>query len=125
MSVFQNLKKAKGLGSGHNGTGHFIMQRTGAVILIPLVLYFFVAVVRLAAAPDYQTVRLWFASPLNMGLSCAFVLLGFFQSALGLQVVIEDYVHKEGAKYLAIIAVKAVAFVGALVGCAAILKLGL
>ncbi len=125
MSVFKNLKRAQGLGSGHNGTGHFIIQRTGAVILIPLVLYFFWAVVALVGAKDYAAVQTWFGNPLNMGLSCAFVLLGFFQSAIGLQVVLEDYVHHETGKWLAIIAVKGLCLIGALVGVAAILKLGL
>ena len=95
------------------------------VILIPLVLYFFWAVVALVGAKDYAAVQAWFGNPLNMGLSCAFVLLGFFQSAIGLQVVLEDYVHHETGKWLAIIAVKGLCLIGALVGVAAILKLGL
>ena len=49
-SVFQALKRAKGLGSGHNGTHHFIVQRTTAVILIPVVLYFLCSIISLVGA---------------------------------------------------------------------------
>lgn len=125
MSVFKGLKQAKGLGSGHNGTQHFIAMRIAGGFLIPLVLYFFYSVVRLVGAENYQAVEAWFANPLNMALASAFVIAGFVQAGLGLQVVIEDYVHHEKLKYLFLIIVKFNCFIGILIGIASILKLGL
>lgn len=125
MSILQNLKAAKGLGSGRNGTQHFIAQRTVSVILIPLVLYFFYAVIAIVAADDYAALKAWFSSPVHMGLLSAFAIAGFYQSALGLQMVIEDYIHHELTKYLALIWVKGGCLIGALVAVASILRLGL
>lgn len=125
MSILQSLKKAKGLGSGRNGTHHFIVQRASAVILIPLVLYFLFAVMCLTGAHGLHDVQRWFAHPLNSGLSMAFMLTGFYHAALGIQVVIEDYVHHEQGKWLALIAVKGGCLIGALIAVTAILRLGL
>lgn len=123
MSILKALKQAKGLGSGHNGTHHFIVQRVSAVILIPLVLYFFYAVLRLIGAENFYEVTRWFANPFNAGLLLAFVLTGFYHAALGVQVVIEDYVHCEKAKWLALIAVKGVCVIFAAIAVVSILRL--
>lgn len=124
MSILRALNKAKGLGSGHNGTHHFIVQRISAVVLIPLVLYFFYAVVRLVGAEDFYAVTRWFANPFNTGLLLAFVLTGFYHAALGVQVVIEDYVHCEKSKWLALIAVKGICVIFAAIAAVSILRLG-
>lgn len=124
-SVFQALKRAKGLGSGRNGTQHFIAQRSSAVILIPLVLYFLCAVVKLVGAQDFAQVTAWFANPFNSGMAIAFFLTGFYHAALGAQVVIEDYVHHEQFKWLALIAVKAVCVMFAAAAVVSILRLAL
>ncbi|UJF24276.1 succinate dehydrogenase, hydrophobic membrane anchor protein [Suttonella sp. R2A3] len=125
MSILQSLKKAKGLGSGHNGTHHFIVQRASAVILIPLVLYFLFSLIVLSDAEGFAAVQAWFANPLNSGLSLAFIITGFYHAALGLQVVIEDYIHHEQSKWLALIAVKGVCLIGALIAIVSIIRLGL
>lgn len=125
MSILRALNKAKGLGSGHNGTHHFIVQRVSAVVLIPLVLYFFYAVVRLVGAPDFYAITQWFSNPFNAGLLLAFVLTGFYHAALGVQVVIEDYVHCEKAKWLSLIAVKGICVIFAAIAVVSILRLSL
>ncbi|MBV7435353.1 succinate dehydrogenase, hydrophobic membrane anchor protein [Cardiobacteriaceae bacterium TAE3-ERU3] len=125
MSILNELKKAKGLGSGHNGTHHFIVQRVSAVILIPLVLYFLYSIVRITGAHDYQAVQAWFANPINSALVLAFMITGFYHAALGVQVVIEDYVHHEQIKWLSLIAVRGVCLIGALIAITSILSLGL
>ena len=125
MSILQNLKAAKGLGSGRNGTHHFIVQRTVSVILIPLVIYFFYAIIAIVGVDNYAELKAWFSNPLHMGLLSAFAITGFYQSALGLQVVIEDYVHHELTKYLALIAVKGSCLIGGLIAVVSILRLGL
>ena len=124
-SIFSALRKAKGAGSGHNGTHHFIAQRTSAAILIPLVLYFFYAVLALVGAKDFYEVTQWFANPVNAGLLLAFVLTGFYHAALGVQVVIEDYIHCDKSKWLALIAVKGVCVIFAAIAVVSILRLSL
>ncbi|MBB1089175.1 succinate dehydrogenase, hydrophobic membrane anchor protein [Lysobacter sp. SG-8] len=86
------LKTARGLGSAKDGTGHFIVQRITAVALVFLALYVLGLLVGLAGA-DYATVRSVVASPFNAMVLIAFLLAMFWHAQLGLQVVIEDYVH--------------------------------
>ena len=118
------LARVRGLGSARDGTHHFIVQRVTAVALVPLSLWFVAGMIGMAGA-DLATVREWMASPL---VSVPFLLLivaGFWHLKLGVQVVIEDYVHGEGAK---IAAQMANTFFCALVGVActvAVLKLAL
>lgn len=123
--IFRAMNQAKGAGAGGNGTRHFIAQRGSAVILIPLVFYFFYALIRLVHADDYSEVRDWFADPFNSGIAIAFVLTGFFHALLGLQVVIEDYLHDEKAKWLALISASAICLVGAAITVVSILRLSL
>lgn len=124
-SVFQALKRAKGLGSGHNGTHHFITQRTSAIILIPLVLYFLCALISLTEATHFADVIAWFGKPVNSALAIVFFLTGFYHAALGIQVIIEDYVHCEKSKWLALIAVKGFCLIFATIAVISILRLAL
>jgi len=105
------------LGSAKSGLGHWWWQRVTAVILVPLLIWFILSLVCLAGA-DYVTTVAWFKRPL---VSAAWVvLLGalFYHAQLGLQVVIEDYVHTELLKIAALLAVKFFTF---LLGAAAII----
>lgn len=119
-SLFQALTKAKGTGSAKNGTQHFIMQRTTALLLIPIVIYFLCAIVQLVHADDYGDVVEWFHSPFNSGISTLFIIIGFYHGILGLQVVIEDYVHCEKLKWASLIIIK---FICLLFAAAAIISI--
>lgn len=125
MSIRTPLAKAKGLGSARNGTGHFIIQRLTAILLIPLVLYFPFAISSLVKAQTYSDVLLWFDNPLHSGLVLAFMAAAFYHGALGLQVIIEDYVHNEKAKLASLIGMKIVLFIAAIVAFISIIKLAL
>lgn len=125
MSIFDAMKKAKGLGSGHNGTQHFINQRVSAVILIPLALYFLYTIIGLTGVENYAGIKAWFANPFHSGLILAFMLTAFYHAAIGVQVVIEDYVHHEKIKWLSLIIVRFLCLVGALIAITAIISLGL
>jgi succinate dehydrogenase / fumarate reductase membrane anchor subunit len=98
------LAKALGIGSAKAGTAHWWMQRVTAVALIPLTLPFIILLKLCINAPYRETVA-WLAEPLNTVCITAWILAIFYHSALGLQVVIEDYVAKEGAKIIAVWAV--------------------
>ncbi|MEP9387546.1 succinate dehydrogenase, hydrophobic membrane anchor protein [Mesorhizobium sp. KR9-304] len=91
------LGKVRGLGSAREGTGHFWHQRLTAVANIPLMLFFVGFLISINGA-DYATVRAAFAHPF-VSLMFALVLFSaLYHMRLGMQVIIEDYIHGEGLK---------------------------
>lgn len=110
------LKNARGLGSAKEGVSHFIAQRVTAIALIFLTIYFLGLVISLAGA-DYATARATVASPCHAVLISAFLIAMFWHGQLGLQIVIEDYVH---TAWLAITAQLLVRFVCLLAGMASV-----
>ena len=111
------LSRVIHLGSARNGTQHFWAQRLTAVALVPLAIWFAASLVSLAGA-DLATLRAWLARPLPALFMVLFLAVGFWHLKLGLQTVIEDYVHGEGAKLVVLLAN---AFACVLVAGAAIL----
>ncbi|HEX2594469.1 MAG TPA: succinate dehydrogenase, hydrophobic membrane anchor protein [Rhizomicrobium sp.] len=91
------LHKVQGLGSAHSGVKHFWRQRVTAVALIPLVIWFAYAVLRLVGGSMIDTLS-FFQHPLNAGLMTAFMIIVLYHMTLGLQMVIEDYVPSPGGK---------------------------
>ncbi|MGA9343263.1 MAG: succinate dehydrogenase, hydrophobic membrane anchor protein [Rhodanobacteraceae bacterium] len=116
------LKDVRGLGSAHAGVHHFMAQRLTAVALIGLGLWFVYLVLILLHA-DYATARATFASPLNAVLMIAFVIALFWHAQLGLQVVVEDYVHTRASEVALQIAIKFLCFLGALASVFAIARI--
>ncbi len=102
MYLRSTLGRVRGLGSAKTGTGHFWVQRLTALALVPLCLWFAVAVIGLAGA-DYATAKAWLARPLDATLMLLAVLAGLWHAVLGVQVVVEDYVHGAAAKWSALI----------------------
>ncbi|MGZ4980804.1 MAG: succinate dehydrogenase, hydrophobic membrane anchor protein [Methylobacter sp.] len=98
------LSRAKGLGSAKSGTGHWWMQRITAVALVPLSFWLIKFLGLSLTAPYQQTVD-WLTSPVNTICIMAWIIAVFYHAALGLQVVIEDYVAAEGPKIISIWAV--------------------
>ena len=103
MAEFQSrrletpLKKVRGLGSARSGTEHFWRQRITAVALVPLTLAFLLLVLR-TQGKDHQTVVSTVSHPLSALLLLLFILAGTTHMRIGMQVIIEDYVHAEGSK---------------------------
>ena len=89
------LARARGLGSGKTGTEHFWVQRVTAVALALLVPWLLYVLVQMAGA-DAATATALLHRPLNAILMIAFVVAMFWHAKLGMQVVIEDYVHTRG-----------------------------
>jgi succinate dehydrogenase / fumarate reductase membrane anchor subunit len=92
MSLQSPLGKFLGYGSAKEGTEHWWGQKLTAVALVPLTLWFAIALLGLDAG-DYETVRNWIAKPLNGILLILLLLAGLYHSMLGVQVIVEDYVH--------------------------------
>ncbi|MDH6231450.1 succinate dehydrogenase / fumarate reductase membrane anchor subunit [Mesorhizobium soli] len=91
------LKKVRGLGSSHEGTDHFWRQRLTAVANVPLTLFFVGLLVSLNGA-GYAQVRSVLANPFVALILIAMLLSALYHMRLGMQVIIEDYVHGEGSK---------------------------
>lgn len=121
MNLQAPLAKARGLGSAKSGTHHFWNQRLTAIALVPLSLWIMVSIVKITAM-DYQTVSAWMASPLNAVLVLIFILAMYYHALLGVQVVIEDYIHTEWQKIACIILVKFLIILTGLTSAMAVLK---
>ncbi len=118
------LKVAKGLGSAKEGTHHFLVQRITAIALVFLACWFLYFVVGLMHA-DYLTATDSVARPWNATLLIAFLVAMFWHAQLGVQVVIEDYVHSHGLALAAQIAVRFVCILGALASVFAVALIAL
>jgi len=105
------LAKAQGLGSAKSGTSHWWMQRVTAVALIFLSFWLILFIEQLFHA-SYSEIKQWLVKPVNFTLLIAWTFVGFYHAALGLQVVIEDYLNPEWLKILSIWVIKLV-FLGA------------
>ena len=101
MDYRSPLAKVRGLGSAKAGTSHWWMQRVTAVALIPLS-FWLIIFLDLSLNAPYQEMIEWLALPLNTLGMVAWVLAVFYHAALGLQVVIEDYIAAEGIKIVAV-----------------------
>ncbi len=124
MMLRTPLARARGLGSAKDGVAHWWWQRLTSLALVPLSLWFVVSVVPLAGA-DHAAVAAWMASPWVAVLLVLFVGVLFHHLQLGLQVVLEDYVHLEWLKLTSLIAMKFVAVVLAAAGIFAVLRVAL
>ena len=99
------LARVRGLGSAKSGTHHWWMQRLTAVALVPLSLWFVASLISVVTA-DHATVIAWLRSPLVAIPCCALIVATFYHGQLGLQVVLEDYVHTESLKLAGIVIAK-------------------
>ena len=117
-------KRAVGLGSAKSGTGHFIAQRVTAVA-IGLALLYALFVILGAVGQDHAGVRALFARPANAAVLVALVVAMFWHAALGLQVIVEDYIHSPGNAVIAQLLVKLACAFGAIVAVLAIVRIAL
>ncbi len=120
MSLRTSLARAQGLGSAKEGVGHWWHQRLSAIALVPLTLWLGFSVALMGTA-DYHTVIGWLETPLNAGLMILVLGVGFWHGALGLQVIIEDYVATEWKKISLLLLVQFSAVAFALAGILSVL----
>ena len=116
------LGRAQGLGAAKSGLHHWWAQRVTAVALLPLSLYFVASVLILAGA-DRAQMAAYLAEPWNTVLFLALIAALFYHLALGLQVVVEDYVANEGKRLASILVLNGVIIFCALACAVSVLKL--
>jgi succinate dehydrogenase / fumarate reductase membrane anchor subunit len=109
-SMRSEMARVRGLGSAKEGVQHWWMQRLTALALVPLGIWLVASVVGLAGA-DRAAIALWLSAPFTLGALSLLILATLYHAALGMQVVIEDYVHTEATKLASIVLMKLAAFV--------------
>jgi len=116
------LGRALGLGSAKEGVAHWWAQRLTAVALVPLTIWYVIALIALTGA-EHGRVVAWLHQPFPAIVTLLLLMATFYHMALGVQVVIEDYVHTEAVKIAALVLNKFVAFVLAIAGIFAVLRI--
>lgn len=100
-----HMARAKGLGAAHEGTHHWMMQRVTAMSNFGLVLWLVYSIVSLKGA-THEAFVAWLALPWNALLMILFVLSTLYHAVLGIQVVVEDYIHTKWMKHTLLIGSK-------------------
>ena len=96
------FKRTQGLGSAGAGTTQFWLQRLTAIANVPLAIFLVVLLLTLAGA-DYAAARSFIANPLVAASLALLILSGVWHMCIGMQTIIEDYLHQPGVKIAALI----------------------
>ncbi len=116
------LGRARGLGAAKSGTAHWWAMKTTSFALIPLTLWFLASVIGLQGATRAQ-VAAWMAGPITATLLLATIAALFHHLYLGVQTVIEDYIHDERPRMIWLLVAKGIAWLLALASAISVLKL--
>jgi succinate dehydrogenase / fumarate reductase membrane anchor subunit len=115
-------QRVNGLGTAHEGAGHWWSQRLTSIALVPLTLFFLFPFAR-NLGQSYETVRAAYAQPFNAVIAILFLAVGFLHLQQGIQVVIEDYVHDKPTRTAAILLNTLLTWAFALTGIFAVAKI--
>jgi succinate dehydrogenase / fumarate reductase membrane anchor subunit len=124
MKLQSALGKARGLGSAKSGVHHWWMQRVTAIAMIGLSIWFVISLLTLPSLRQDDATR-WLQEPHNTMLFLVMMLVMLYHSRLGLQVVIEDYIHNKAAKVTSLIALYFVNIAAMIIAAYSILSIGL
>jgi succinate dehydrogenase / fumarate reductase membrane anchor subunit len=102
VSLANPLRQVLGAGPARSGVHHWWVQRLTSLALVPLSIWFVVSILCLRGL-DHLTVTAWMGQAWTALLLVLFVLIGAWHSKLGLQVIVEDYVHGAGTKTLLLV----------------------
>ncbi len=124
MSLRSPLGRVLGFGAAKQGVGHWWVQRVTAVALIPLTLWFVVALLG-KPLQSYDAMRGWLGQPWVAVLTILLITTLAWHSKLGVEVVVEEYVHGNGAKNTMLLLSAFIHFGAAVAGVFAILRMSL
>jgi succinate dehydrogenase / fumarate reductase membrane anchor subunit len=116
--------RARGLGAAHEGLANWKLERLTSIALVPLVLWFVFSAWALAGS-GYQEIKAWLGSPISASLMILLIIASFYHAQLGVQVVIEDYVHHRGLKIASLLGLTLVTFSLAVVSVVAVLQVSI
>lgn len=119
-----SIGKVRGLGSAHNGSHHWLVQRFTAVGNL-LLIFWFIASVLMLPNMHFETVREWLARPVPATAMALLVVTTFWHARLGMQVMLEDYVHESGNKFAVFALLNLASFGGAAFGLFCVIRLAL
>ena len=118
------LGRVRGLGAARAGVEHWWRERITAIALVPLSVWFVVSVLSMLGA-DQGMVAAWAGHPVNAVLLLALIVMTFHHTALGLQVVYEDYIDNAGLRTAVTLATNGACLILGLMASLAVLKLAL
>lgn len=121
MGLQSPLAKAKGLGSAKSGFSHWWAQRITAVALVPLVIWFVVNIIHATGSEEHLLT--FVRTPVNVVVMILFIIASLYHAALGVQVVIEDYIHCNCMKVVSVVCVQFLCLATAVAGTVAVLAL--
>ncbi len=124
MNLRNPLANARNHGAAGDGVGHWWAQRFSAILLALLTVWV-LAALRTIVGAEHAEVVAWMARPFNAGMAILFVVTSIYHAKLGLQVVIEDYVHHRFFELGLLVLVKILALLGGVLAVIAILKMAL
>lgn len=104
-----SIGRVRGLGSAHEGPHHWLAARTTAIGNLVLMTWLIVSLLLLSDY-SYESVRQWLSQPIAAVPMILLIISLFYHARLGLQVLIEDYIHNAGSKYALLTALNLVAF---------------
>ena len=116
------LGRVRGLGSAEAGAEHWWHERLTSIAAFLLFVWFIASLLRLPDL-DHRTVALWLSSPLAAVPMILLIAATFWHLKMGLQVIIEDYVHEEGSKLFWVTILNFLVLIGAVTALFAVLKI--
>ena len=119
-----SIGRVRGLGSAHSGSHHWLLQRFTAIGNLLLVLWFVGSLLMLPNL-QYGSVVEWISRPVPATAMALLVISTFWHARLGMQVLVEDYLHETANKFAAIVALNLAAFAGAAFGVFCVIRLAL
>jgi succinate dehydrogenase / fumarate reductase membrane anchor subunit len=119
-----SIGRVRGLGASHSGSHHWLIIRYTAIGSLLLTVWFGVSLLLLPDF-DYATVREWLARPVPATALALFILVNIWHGRLGIQVVIEDYVHEHANKFASIVVLNLVTFAAIAFGAFCVVRLAL
>ncbi len=121
MNLRNPLANAHNHGAAGDGVGHWWAQRFSAILLALLTVWLVYALASLVGA-DHAAATTWLGTPFNAAMAILFVVTSIYHGKLGLQVIIEDYIHQRSVEVSLQIFIKLASIVGGLLAVIAILK---